>query len=416
MRRPKTKADVPVSAIATAEVSEAVDWRLLECVFDQRAILLIGGLLPAIVAAFSFVRNSDPWYVWWGTSAIAVLLFRYILNEAFARRTPAAGRPTLWRRGFLIGTWLNGAIYGIGAAASVLRSDAFTQMLAITLMTAFVMGSAARNGVYPKAAIGSILLAEIPLMLACVAMRDIYYILYGGIALLFTASATNVARHLYTQTVCFLTTDEEKIALFNAVSRSNDELAAANAKLAAMADTDGLTGVPNRRRFDTTFVAEQRSVRRDDSDLSVLMFDIDSFKGYNDRYGHQGGDECLRQVARALASSLRRPRDLLARYGGEEFVAVLPATGLDEAAALAESLRETVESLGLENAGSTHAVVTVSIGVATAAGSDEASVASLVQRADEALYAAKHAGRNCVGCAPAQRLRLPALAAAPARV
>ena len=174
----------------------------------------------------------------------------------------------------------------------------------------------------------------------------------------------------------------------------------ANAKLHLVSKTDALTGLPNRRALDD-FVAFQwpRSVRNRET-ISVMMIDIDDFKGYNDRYGHVSGDSCLTAVASVLCEHLRRSSDLIVRYGGEEFVVLLAGTARDVAASLGECLREKVESLRIPHAGSrVAAVVTVSIGVATfhaSHGVKEDAFLNLLRTADEALYVAKRSGRNRV--------------------
>jgi diguanylate cyclase (GGDEF)-like protein/PAS domain S-box-containing protein len=198
----------------------------------------------------------------------------------------------------------------------------------------------------------------------------------------------------------------ERVRMRDELAAVNENLAAVNKQLAAIASTDGLTGMPNRRSFDETLEMEVSFGRRTAvsemstiSDLALLMIDIDWFKGYNDRYGHQAGDKCLRLVAQTLAYRCRRPRDVLARYGGEEFVAILPHTDVAGATAAAEGLREAVESLSLEHGASAFGVVTVSIGVATCSGDKQTTAADLLRRADEALYIAKHSGRNSVHAA-----------------
>lgn len=129
--------------------------------------------------------------------------------------------------------------------------------------------------------------------------------------------------------------------------------------------------------------------------LSLLMIDVDAFKQYNDLYGHPAGDECLREVAKAIRLSLLRASDCVARYGGEEIAVLLPDTDLAGAMFVAERMREAVQSLGLTHAGSkTAGVVTVSIGVACAVPDAAAACATLVRAADQALYRAKAAGRN----------------------
>jgi diguanylate cyclase (GGDEF)-like protein len=133
--------------------------------------------------------------------------------------------------------------------------------------------------------------------------------------------------------------------------------------------------------------------------VSVLMLDVDHFKAYNDRYGHLAGDACLRQVAQAMAQSLRQPVDFIARYGGEEFVAILPGADAQVAKQVAERVRQGVQTCAIEHLSSKAAsVVTASIGVATAdfAHDRMLSADKLVAHADRALYEAKHASRNCV--------------------
>lgn len=167
--------------------------------------------------------------------------------------------------------------------------------------------------------------------------------------------------------------------------------------LRMLASLDGLTGVPNRRIFDERLDAEWRACRRSGSPLSLLMVDVDHFKLYNDHYGHLDGDQCLKAVASALASSVERGRDMLARFGGEEFVCLLPDTDLEGAKHIAEKLRQAVEGLAIPHVESkTAATVTVSLGVATTAQCDALEPPDLLIVADEQLYLAKKSGRNRV--------------------
>ncbi|MBC7414417.1 MAG: diguanylate cyclase [Herminiimonas sp.] len=164
-------------------------------------------------------------------------------------------------------------------------------------------------------------------------------------------------------------------------------------RLRKMAFIDGLTGVANRRYFDDLLANEWRR-QRGRAALSVVMIDVDRFKLYNDRYGHVAGDDCLRQVATAIGSCLRRPHDLLARYGGEEFACVLPQTDLSGASGLCQKMEKAVRALNIaHDTSDTAAVVTVSIGAAEVAEGDD-SAAEVVRRADSALYFAKQAGRG----------------------
>lgn len=174
-------------------------------------------------------------------------------------------------------------------------------------------------------------------------------------------------------------------------------LAKANVALARMARLDSLTQLPNRRSFDETIDREWRRLAREEQNLSLVLCDIDCFKQYNDTYGHQAGDDCLRQVANALGDCAKRAGDLACRYGGEEFIFLLPNTPLDGAAKFAERVRKAVEALSLpHNASRAASVVTLSLGVASRIPDSGSLPEVLVKAADEALYRAKEAGRNQV--------------------
>lgn len=174
------------------------------------------------------------------------------------------------------------------------------------------------------------------------------------------------------------------------------KLDAANQELRRLSSLDGLTGIANRRHFDEVLMREWRRAMRNGEEVAVLMCDIDYFKPFNDSYGHQSGDECLRQIAHTLSRAMDRGGDLLARYGGEEFVALLPGTTLGGATFVAEQMRRTVEELGLPHPGSPYGRITASFGVASAVAMPETDPQNLVGAADLDLYKAKHAGRNRV--------------------
>lgn len=173
------------------------------------------------------------------------------------------------------------------------------------------------------------------------------------------------------------------------------QLAIANQKLQQLATTDGLTGIANRRQFDRVLMLEWRRLAREESPLSLMMFDIDFFKLYNDFYGHLAGDDCLRQVARAIASCVKRAGDLPARYGGEEFAVVLPNTNAKGANFVARSIFARLSTLKLPHARSSiDPYVTLSCGIATAIPSSQQSPDTLISSADGALYQAKSEGKN----------------------
>lgn len=188
-------------------------------------------------------------------------------------------------------------------------------------------------------------------------------------------------------------TSQMGLAIQHAMLYSQLEIA--NQKLLNQANTDKLTQLSNRRRFENTLDKEWRRMRRENQPLSVILCDVDHFKLYNDTYGHQAGDECLRAVAQALKQAIRRPADEAARYGGEEFVIVLPNTPLSGAQHVAEKVRRGVYELQLPHESSkTTDWVTISLGVASCIPDQSLSPEGLVQKADMALYTAKEKGRN----------------------
>jgi diguanylate cyclase (GGDEF)-like protein len=179
--------------------------------------------------------------------------------------------------------------------------------------------------------------------------------------------------------------------------KNHIELKRQRDQLEVISLTDGLTGIPNRRRLDEFLEQEWRRAVRTGSALSFLMVDVDFFKLYNDTYGHISGDECLKMIAHALHDAVTRPSDLVARFGGEEFGCLLPETNAAGALHVAEVLRKRVESLKIPHENSEVApFVTVSVGVASVVPSSGESFITLTEEADAALFVAKTEGRNRV--------------------
>lgn len=173
------------------------------------------------------------------------------------------------------------------------------------------------------------------------------------------------------------------------------DLASANRELEKLSRQDGLTGIANRRYFDSYLVTELRRGARERQSLSLILSDVDHFKAFNDCYGHQAGDDCLRRVAAALSSAGRRPADLAARYGGEEFAMVLPGTVLEGAVDVAQAVSRVIEGLAIPHARSAvNPKVTLSQGIVSLTPEKETSSEDLIKRADQALYLAKQQGRN----------------------
>lgn len=173
------------------------------------------------------------------------------------------------------------------------------------------------------------------------------------------------------------------------------KLRSTNQKLKNLAIVDRLTGIANRRKFDLKIEQEWFRLAREQAFLSLILIDVDYFKLYNDAYGHQGGDDCLKQVAQTISRTVKRPADLVARYGGEEFAIILPSTNSKGATHVANCIKNAIEELKIPHTNSTVAdYVTVSQGIATTIPDPDSLFESLICLADVALYEAKERGRN----------------------
>ena len=191
----------------------------------------------------------------------------------------------------------------------------------------------------------------------------------------------------------------EREAMYQTLLENKKKLKQVIEKLERSSLEDSLTEIPNRRSFDQYFEMEWQRAMRETNPLSLIFIDIDHFKQYNDFYGHLAGDDCLKEVAQALKNTLQRPTDLLARYGGEEFVALLPNTHGQGAMLLADRLRKKILSLQFEHQqSSTSDVLSISLGIVTTSPMIKHHARDFIHTADEALYEAKKAGRNCVIC------------------
>lgn len=189
--------------------------------------------------------------------------------------------------------------------------------------------------------------------------------------------------------------------MYDELRQSRDELERANEELKRLSAMDPLTGLPNRRHLDERLEVEWQRMMRTNEPVSLIMIDVDHFKSYNDRYGHQEGDRCIRRVASVLKDSLGRSSDFVARYGGEEFAAVLPGVGEDEALLVAERLCRRVKKAGEQPTKfCVSAGPTISLGVATVVPTRGGSAVQLIGLADKALYESKASGRNRVTTAP----------------
>ncbi len=188
---------------------------------------------------------------------------------------------------------------------------------------------------------------------------------------------------------------KERDSAFYALSQLKKQLEASNKKLHKLSMQDGLTGISNRRHFDEQLEIEMENANANQTPITLVLIDIDYFKFFNDNYGHQMGDECLKKVAELLDRACFNPQDMAARYGGEEFVVLLPGTTETNALKVANRFAESLNKTCIEHEHSTAAeCVTVSMGVATYDKGSKYDIKNLIEEADKALYKAKENGRN----------------------
>ncbi len=185
------------------------------------------------------------------------------------------------------------------------------------------------------------------------------------------------------------------------VEERTQALALANQQLQLISNTDGMTGIANRRHFDQSLAHEWARAQRAQTPLSLIMLDVDVFKHFNDHYGHLAGDKCLQALALTLAQTGgRREGDLVARFGGEEFVVLLPSSDAQAAMDVAHQIQHAIQAMALPHEGAPFGIVTVSFGVATVVPQRDQAPEELVRRADRAMYRAKQGGRNRIELAP----------------
>ncbi|TPP11387.1 GGDEF domain-containing protein [Rhizobium glycinendophyticum] len=317
------------------------------------------------------------------------LLIRLIADTMFRRRVPdAAFKP--WLFGFILVSLLSGIAWGLSLAILYLGSGPQAQVVVLAVGCGIVQSCAARAYMAPASTALVILIMIGIVNVAALSEGDWLMI---PICLAYVAFQASYMTRLVELEQARQAAEQKTGKLVIELAESNEKLRQANEQLVRHASTDGLTGLANRRSFDNRLQAEVEEAHSLGS-LSLLLLDVDHFKRFNDTYGHLAGDECLRRVASMLRDECAVHSHYPARYGGEEFAVILPKADHKEAEAFATGLLSKVSMLDLSGIAEPSDPLTISIGLACLEDGDDGAHA-LISRADQGLYAAKQAGRNC---------------------
>ncbi len=372
---------------------EDIVWRLVESVYSQRAAVVVGALCCALLGAAGYVGTGSLWYLAGVIYTAVITAWRLTQMHAFHRSRESA-TPHVWARRNL----LSGGAVAVGWAAwtAIVPFEHEPALVAMVLgiHAGLITGGAVRNNAIREIALLQTVIGSPPLLLACVFSPSPYLHLYAGIVAIHFLAAVALSKFLNEQTMRLLTSEKQARELAAELANANEELALMNEHLEEQVGLDPLTGLPNRRAFDLAAAREWRNAAREGHVLTVMMIDIDYFKLFNDHYGHQAGDDCLRRVSATMSKAFRRPVDLLARFGGEEFIALLQATEPEGAAEIAERMMAALAECAIKHEAAPLGRVSVSVGIAGSSALPGQSLHELVSLADQALYAAKRGGRN----------------------
>jgi diguanylate cyclase (GGDEF)-like protein len=359
-------------------------------VMKQLPTMQIASFIVALVLSYT-VKDIVPLFniIVWDLTVLVIVISRIVLYSLFLKvqEKPFAGE--YWKKAYLLLAFISGVIWGASAfiifpAGNPTLVSLFVLVIASLSAATTVSHSALRLGPTAWAA---------PAMsfyvVRCFQEGFETYTI-GFLIIVYLITVLNYSFKHNSTIASSVSLKFENLELLEELRKANDILRLTSA-------IDGLTGLANRQSFDECMDREWRRAMREHRPISLIMLDIDHFKRYNDNYGHQGGDDCLKKVAEVIAGSVKRPADLAARYGGEEFMVVLPDTDIRGATEIAEKLRIEVEVLGVPHAYSaTASVVTISVGVASLVPEQNMAFSRLIKMVDTMLYAAKHDGRNRV--------------------
>lgn len=364
---------------------------------QSRTSIVMSFLLASFITlVFSRLTQNILIAAWWVIVSL-ILAVQYGMYAVYNRQRSYRIDYLFWYRLVVVAAATGGLCWGLGLTHMLSVVDENYHIFLIILLISLAAAGitlAVRTPVYYVFQIGVLL----PVIVWLLSNDDTVKVILGFFLIIFMIAMWIFAYQVNRALTASFRLQLENQSLANSLKQSNARLQVLNEELLQLSATDGLTQVANRRYFDERFISEFSRSSREGTSLSLVMIDVDFFKLYNDELGHVAGDECLARIAISIRDSLKRPTDLVARYGGEEFVVLLPVTPPEGACKLAEEIRQNIEALKIAHPRSPlGGYVTVSLGVTGAMQIGKLSKRELLlQKADQALYKAKQAGRNNV--------------------
>lgn len=352
---------------------------------------LVASLAITICIFYSAWLGSAEFAVEILAVTVAHMAYRAAINHLY-RRSIRVGSETFWLKALFASALVSGLAWGLSLALLIVSAPEEAKYLTLTVACVIIQSATARAFMAPLPLVLQTLLLVVMVVVTSVWNGDW---IVAPAAVLLIAFQVGHMRHLIAMRFREWQAQTEKDDLLLRLAKANDDLSHANEALRIAALTDGLTGLSNRRAFDLHLEMNCTVDLGTQCPISLIFFDVDHFKSFNDSFGHQAGDTCLQIISSCALEMINNQQQLAARYGGEEFAIVLPKTGSSEAAAIAETLRSRIASIAIPVANcSTH--ITISLGVSTLHNHGHEGPSDLLARADLALYRAKQRGRNRV--------------------
>ncbi len=383
--------DLQENNVETLDLRDAVLREQVRLIMKQVPTMQAASLIVALALCYT-VRDIVPRanILTWLSLILVIIAARTVLAVLFIRVRESDFNGMRWKNLYLAVTFASGVVWGYSAIIIFPAGETALISLFVVVMASLSAATTVSHAAIRSGPAAWMVPALIPYAVRCIAEWRETERTVGVLIVVYLITLLRYTLNNHALITSSIWLKFENVRLLEEVRQTNEML-----RLASM--IDGLTGLANRRSFDEFLDKEWRRAVRDKTPISAIMLDIDHFKAYNDNYGHQAGDDCLRKVAEVIRTSLKRPSDFAARYGGEEFVVVLPETDGRGALEVAENLRRGIEAMGVPHAhSSASSFVTVSAGAVSVVPRDGMSSSDLIGRVDKAMYAAKQAGRNRV--------------------